>query len=393
MTSFGPALRSEWMLDPAITYLNHGTVGAPPRRVLAAQREIWETIERQPAKYLLRDLADTDADGSWSGAPSHMRAAATRVANFVGSDPADLVFVDNATTGANSVLRSFPLAAGDEILVTDTSYGGVVRAATYAAAQTGATVRTMAMPPLGAPATDIVAAFQDALSDATRIVLVDHITAPTALILPVTDIAAACHERGALVLVDGAHGPGAIPLDIPALGVDWYFGNLHKWAWTPRSSGILWAAPQHQHTLHPTVISWGYGNGIAAEFDMLGTRDPSPFLAAPAALDLLDEYGFEAVCDYNHQLAWDAAQLLSDQWDTEFTTPESMIGPMATVRLPRRFGSSVADAKRLRDTLLFDHDIEVPVFAGDPLTLRVSAQIYLDLTDIERLAAVVGKLP
>ncbi len=274
------------MLDPAITYLNHGTVGAPPRRVLAAQRAISETIERQPAKFLLRELADTEADGSWSGAPAHMRAAIARVAAFVGADAADLVFVDNATTGANAVLRSFPLVGGDEILVTDTSYGGVVRAANFAASQAGASVRTMTMPPLGSPPDAFATAFDTALTDATRVVLLDHITASTALILPVAEIARRCHERGVLVLVDGAHGPGAIPLDIRALGVDWYFGNLHKWAWTPRSSGILWTAPEHQRYLHPTVISWGYGNGIAAEFDLLGTRDPSPFLTAPAALDL-----------------------------------------------------------------------------------------------------------
>ncbi len=221
--------------------------------------------------------------------------------------------------------------------------------------------------------------------------LLDHIVAATALVLPVAEIARRCHERGVLVLVDGAHGPGAIDLDIAALGVDWYFGNLHKWAWTPRSSGILWTAPEHQAVLHPTVISWGYLNGIAAEFDLLGTRDPTPFLAAPAALDMLDDFGFVEVCAYNHQLAWNGARRLSDRWGTEFTTPESMIGSMATVRLPRRFGTTAADAAGVRDMLWFDHSIEAPVFAGDSLTLRISAQVYLGMDDVDRLGDVVDR--
>ncbi len=388
-SDFGPPLRSEWMIDPATTYLNHGTVGAPPRRVLDAQRAIIEEIERQPAKYLLRDLANTDGTAEGPGPLPHMRAAIGRVASFVGADPADMVFVDNATTGANAVLRSFPFRSGDEILVTDTAYGGVVRAVNYAALQTGATVRTMTLPALGSPADAFADAIEAALGDDTRMLLIDHITAATALILPVAEIARRCHERGVLVLVDAAHAPGGIAIDIPSFGVDWYFGNLHKWAWTPRSSGILWTAPEHQRYLHPTVISWGYGNGIAAEFDLLGTRDPSPFLAAPAALDLLDEYGFERVGAYNHQLAWDAAHLLSNRWGTEFTTPEAMIGPMSTVRLPARFGTTAADASKLRDTLLFDHHIEVPVYAGDPLTVRISAQIYVGMSDIERFADAI----
>jgi isopenicillin-N epimerase len=250
----------------------------------------------------------------------------------------------------------------------------------------------MSVPRLGSSADAFADAFEAAIGPATRMVLLDHITAATALIMPVAEIARRCHDRGVLVLVDGAHGPGSIEFDIPSLGVDWYFGNLHKWAWTPRSSGVLWTAPEHQRFLHPTVISWGYEHGIAAEFDLLGTRDPTPFLAAPAALDLLDEYGFGDVCTYNHDLAWNAGQLLSQRWATEFTTPESMIGPMATVRLPARFGTTAADAQRLRDTLLFDHGIEAPVFGGECLTLRVSAQIYLGISDVERLADVVASL-
>jgi isopenicillin-N epimerase len=221
-------------------------------------------------------------------------------------------------------------------------------------------------------------------------VIVDHITANSALVLPVAAIAARCHERGALVLVDGAHAPGAIALDIPALGVDWYTGNLHKWAWTPRSSGILWAARERQAGLHSTVISWGLDQGLAGEFDLPGTRDPTPHLAAPAALDFMREVGVETVRRYNHELAWSGARRLADLWEVPFTVPESMIGTMATVPLPAELGATSDDAGVLRDQLLFEDRIEVQVHAWrGRLWTRISGQIYNEIGDVERLGAAI----
>lgn len=377
---------THWYLDPEATYLNHGTVGATPRRVLAAQRALTDEIERQPAQFMLRELANEVGDGP----RLRIGEAAAAVADFVGVDAADLAFVDNATAGANAVLRSFPFRANDEILVTDLGYGGVTNAARYTALRTGALLRTVTMPRPGAPAEAFVDTIDAALTAATRLLLVDHITAETALLLPVAEIARRCHERGVLVLVDGAHAPGAIDLDVAALGVDWYVGNLHKWAMTPRSSGFLWASPEQQHHLHPTVISWGYGRGMSAEFDLLGTRDPSHALVAPVAFDLLREWGLDAVRSYDHTLAWDGAQLLADRWGTPFTTPEEMIGTMANVALPAGAGSTTDDAVRLRTRLWDAERIEVPVFShGGRLTLRLSAQVYNELADVERLASAV----
>lgn len=391
MPEFGPALRSEWMLDPAITYLNHGTVGAPPRRVLIAQRAILDEIERQPARFMLRELADVEA----SGIPAHprMRTAANAVAAFLGVDGDDLGFVDNATTGANAVLRSFPFEQGDEVLVTSIGYGGVNNAVSYVTERSGATMRTVQMPAAGSPPEQFVDAVDAAIGPRTKITVIDHISAETALLLPVADIAAQCHAKGVLVLVDGAHAPGAIALDIAALDVDWYFANLHKWAWAPRSSGVLWASKAQQANLHPTVISWGLGNGMAAEFDLLGTRDPSAVLAAPVAIEMMREWGFDAICAYNHDLAMSGAALLADRWGTAFLTPDSMIGTMATVRLPAAAGSTVADACRMRELLWNEERIEVPVFADDAgLTVRISAQVYNGLDDIQQLAEAVVRL-
>ena len=387
-------MRSEWLLDPDVTYLNHGTVGATPRRVLAHQRAITDEIERQPAKFMLRELADSHADFTF---PSRIRVAAAEVAEFVGVAGEDLMFVDNITTGANAILRSFPFASGDEIAVTSLGYGGVVNAATYVTRTINGTLRTIELPQPGAEPGDYIAAIAAGLGDRTRLLIVDHLTPATALVLPLAEIAVLCHERGVLVLADGAHVPGNIAVDIESLGVDWYVANLHKWAWAPRSAGVLWAAEQHHEYLHPTVISWGLDHGLSAEFDLLGTRDPSHFLTAPFAIELLTEFGGDdgvaAIYRYNHDLAWWAGQYLADRWGTRFTTPEEMIGSMVNVRLPVALGSTRDDAERTR-AALEAAGIEVPVYAGaDEMTLRVCAQIYCDRGDIERLADAVVKLP
>ena len=392
MPAFGRQLLTEFPLDPAVTYLNHGTVGVTPRRVLAAQQVLRDEMERQPSRFLLRELT---APATSVGLPRtevpRLRLAAETVAAFLGARGDDLVFVDNTTTGANAVLRSFPFEAGDEVLVTDLGYGGVVNAARYAAREKGASVRTVNVPyPFRADA--IASAIVDAAGPRTVLAIVDHITAESALVLPLADIAARLAERAVAVLADGAHAPGAIAVDIPSLGVDWYVGNLHKWMWTPRSSGILWSAPARQSQVQPTVISWGLDTDFATSFDMPGTRDPSPHLAATAAIALFEEWGTSAVQAYNHELALGAARHVSARWNTEFDTPDAMIGTMATVTLPAALGSTREDAQRLRDGLLFDDGIEIPVHAyRDQLRARISAQVYNDMDDIEGLAVAVAR--
>jgi isopenicillin-N epimerase len=190
--------------------------------------------------------------------------------------------------------------------------------------------------------------------------------------------------------VDGAHAPGAIPVDIPSLGVDWYTGNLHKWAWSPRSSGVLWTDPKHQPFLHPNVISWGLDAGMTEEFDWPGTRDPTPHLAAPAGIAFMEELGVKNVQRYNHELAYNAGREMASYWKTGLLAGEEMIGTMVTVPLPERFGSTQEDALRLRDILLFEHNIEVHTheFRGR-LYVRVSAQVYNEMSDVEKLLKAV----
>ncbi len=383
--AFGHAMLEHWMLDPAVLYLNHGTVGATPRRVLARQQEFRDQMERQPARFMLRELADVKQ------IPMRMeprlRTAAREVAAFLGAREADLVFVDNATSGVNAVLRSLRFEPGDEILLTDHGYGAIERVARHVAERAGAVVRTVALPGTGATAAAISQAIGDALAPRTRLAIVDHVTSGSALVLPIADIAARCRAAGVPLLVDGAHAPGALPLDIPAIGADWYTGNLHKWAMAPRGCGVLWAPPARQAALHPSVISWGYELGLAAEFDWPGTRDPSAFLAAPEGIAFLRDLGLDAVRAHNHALAWDAARFLADRWGVPPPADESLVGCMVTVPMPARFGADSESVQRLKDALLYDDGIEVQMHAGSGRGwLRLSAQVYVERGDVERLA-------
>ena len=263
------------------------------------------------------------------------------------------------------MLRSFPFQAGDEILLTDHNYGATARVAAFVARERGAVVRTLAVPYPRFDRQCLVEAVERAIGPRTRVAVLDHITSESALVFPLADLARRCRERGVAVLADGAHAPGTLPIDIPTLGVDWYVGNLHKWAYAPRSCGILWARPDRQAGLHPPVVSWGLDQGFLAEFDWVGTRDPSPWLAAPVGLGLLQELDFDAVRRYNHDLAWRACQELTDRWGGAVERDEESVGSMVTVPLPKTLGCTPELASRLRDSLLDDDHIEIHVHARD----------------------------
>jgi len=295
MLTFGRSMLQHWLLDPDCTYLNHGTVGAPPRRVLNKQQALRDEIERHPSRFMLREL-NGEHPMPWR-AVSRLREASDQVAAFLGSRPDDLVFVPNVTTGMNAVLGSLPLAPGDEVVITEMAYGAITLTARAMCERSGATLRTVKLGyPIG-DAAGVVDPIVAALTPHTRLVVIDHVTARTALVLPVAAVAAACHARGVPVLVDGAHAPGAIPLDIPSLGVDWYAANLHKWAHAPRGCGILWAAPERQSIVHYPVVSWGRDRGFRAEFEHTPTADPTSYLAAPEGIALLREMGLRCVCE------------------------------------------------------------------------------------------------
>ncbi|MCO4744058.1 MAG: aminotransferase class V-fold PLP-dependent enzyme [Proteobacteria bacterium] len=387
MTLFGPGWRGRWHLDPSITYLNHGTVGATPIAILEAQRAVQVEIERHPSRFLLHELTEV------GGTPEpRIRTAAQAVAEFLGARGEDLVFVDNATSAISSVLQSPLLSEGDTVAVTTLGYGSVRIAADHFAERRGLRVAHIPLPfPVDDPSAT-VAAFAEGLPDGARLAIVDHIASDTGLLLPIAEIAAICRDRGVLLLVDGAHAPGSIHLDIEAIGADLYVGNLHKWMWTPRSSAILWVRPELQDQVRPAVISWGFGQSFTAEFDLAGTRDPSHHLTAPLAIAELKRIGFDAIVAYNHDLVWRGAQHLAERWGTTLITPESMVGTMVAVPLPD-CGIHVDNVHERRWALCREHDIEVHLGANaSGAWIRVGAQIYNGMSDFERVAEVFARL-
>jgi len=379
-----------WTLEAGSTYLNHGTVGAVPRRVQQKQRALRDEMERHPSRFLLRELAGS-YPAPWR-AVSRLREASDQIAAFVGSKPDDLVFVPNVTTGLNAVLQAVPLGPGDDVVITDLAYGAITLAAGFACKRSGATLKTAHIEYPVRGEGEVVAPIVSAITPRTKLVLVDHVTAGTALVLPVAAIARECHARGVPVLVDGAHVPGSRPLDIASLGVDYYSANLHKWAHAPRGCGILWVAPQWQSLMRPPVVSWGHGHGYRTEFEHTATGDPTAYLAAPEGIALLREWDFEACVQYMHGLAWEAGAMLSERWHAPFEIPREMVGAMVTVAVPQDLGSTDADATSLRLSLLVDDHIEVHLHAWrGRLWVRVSAQIYNDRSDIVKLADAVAR--
>lgn len=364
-----------WDLDPAFLTVNHGSFGATPRSVLAAQEAWRRRMEAQPSRFMTLDL------------PGALRAAAAALAGFLGADAEGLGFVGNATEGCNAVLRGLDLAPGDEILVLSHGYGAVRKTASFVAARAGAVVTEAALPFPRPTEAAVLAALEAALTPRTRIAVLDHITSPSALVLPIAAMVALCHARGVPVLVDGAHAPGQVPLDLGALGADWVTGNAHKWLFAPKGCAFLWTAPRHRAATHPVVISHGLDQGYAAEFDWTGTRDPSAYLAIDAALAAHARLGGAALMARNTALAAEAGALLAARLGTEVGALPGMAGAMALVRLPRDGGPE--DALALRRAL-FALGTDAPVIAiGGALWVRVSAQAYNRIEDYARLAGLL----
>ncbi|MCB9743237.1 MAG: aminotransferase class V-fold PLP-dependent enzyme [Alphaproteobacteria bacterium] len=361
-------------------FLNHGSFGGTPRSVLEAQARWRDRMEAQPIRYFMRER------------PGAVRAAAARLADYVGSDAEDLVFVDNATTGVNAVLRSLRFNAGDRILCLSHVYNAVRNTLAFVCARSCAQLVEVVVP---TPLDDVellLHGLQQALKRPARLAVLDHITSFSGLVLPIERMVRMCQEAGVPVLVDGAHAPGQEPLDLRALDADYYVGNCHKWIWAPKGCALLRVAPRAQAGLHPTTISHGYEQGFAAEFDFTGTADVTPWLSIDAALDFHASLGDARVRAYNRALVRAARRCLLEVLGEEPAGSEDALGFMATVCLPRSFGPGTKlAAKRVHDLLWDEHRIEVPVDAFDErLWLRISAQVYNELEDYEALAEVLA---
>jgi isopenicillin-N epimerase len=371
---YGAAAKAEWGLAPELANLNHGSFGSTPLAVMAAQDAWRRRIEANPTQFMSRESRPA------------LRDAARRVAAELGAEGDDIVFSENATSAANAVLRSLDFKPGDEILITSLGYPAIRNAALYVADRAGAGVVEVGIPLPVRDADSILAAVQAKLSGRTRLAIFDHICSGSALVLPVERLTGLAHRAGAAVLIDGAHVPGQLPLDLAELGVEYYVANLHKWLMAPRGTGILWARRDLQAGLHPLTISHGYRKGFIEEFDWTGTKELTGWLSAPAGIDFFHRLGGERLMARNRELALAMGRMLSKAWDTPLAGPLQMFAAMAVVALPNAGPATFERSTELRLYLAEQHGIEAAVNASDGrLWVRIMAQAYNEPADYERL--------
>jgi isopenicillin-N epimerase len=408
-----PDFADRWQLDPELAFLNHGSFGATPRVVLEHQAELRERMERDPIRFLDAEL------------PGRLDIARERVGAFLNADPNDLVFQANATSGVNVVLRSLgpTLRPGDELLTTDHEYNATLNAMDFVAKAAGARMVVARVPfPIASP-DQVVDAVVRCVTDRTRLAMFSWITSASALIFPAEPLARALSARGVDVLVDAAHVPGMLPIDLRALGdagVTYLAANGHKWLCSPKGAAVLWVRRDRQALVRPLVISHGTNAPLAesgrsrfqGEFDWPGTPDPTPYLCLPEALDFgagLLPGGWPALMARNHALALAGRAIVEaglGETVHDRLAPDEMLGAMVTLPLPEsiepRANLAAVDddpdvtlaTDPLHDELLEADRIQVPVFAWPARPslgrarryLRISAQVYNDAADYHRLA-------
>ena len=386
---------TSWLLDPSVTFLNHGSFGACPRPVLAAQERWRQRLEREPVRFMATELEVV------------MDAARAQAADFLGSHPDDLALVSNTTTGVNIVLRSLPFGPGDELLITNHEYNACANAVRFVAEATGASVRTVEIPFPLEGADEISQRILEAAGPRTRLALLDHVTSQTGLILPLEHLVSELDARGIDTLVDGAHAPGMLDLDLDRVGAAYYAGNLHKWVCAPKGAGFLHVRRDRQEFIRPLVISHGANSPrtdrsrFRIEFDWMGTFDPTPFLAVPAALRFMESLhadGWPGVMAANRRLALAAREVLCAALQIPPPAPDSMVGCLASLPLPdsrEEPSRSPLYQEPLQLRILEESAIQVPIMpwpAPPHRLLRVSAQVYNTLEDYEKLARVMVRL-
>ncbi|HKN63512.1 MAG TPA: aminotransferase class V-fold PLP-dependent enzyme [Gaiellaceae bacterium] len=367
-------LRRQFLLDPGIAFLNHGSFGACPRPVFERYQAWQRELEADPVDFLDRRLADL------------LAAARAALAAYVGCSVQDLAFVQNATTGVNLAARSIVLGPGDDVLTTDLEYGACDLAWEWVCRRAGARYVRAPIPlPLSDP-TVVVDTLFAAAGERTRAVCISHITSSTGLVLPIEEIVARARSLGLVTIVDGAHAPGQVPLSIAALGADYYAGNAHKWLGAPKGAGFLHVRPEHQDRVDAAIVSWGYEEGasFAERIEQQGTRDPAAWLTVPDAIRFQAERDWDAVRDRSHRLAGEVRTQLCELLRTEPLAPESMLAQMAAVRLPRAMPG-------LSDRLFAHHRIEIPVTGRKDDLLRLSVAGYTTREEIDRLLAALAR--
>jgi|SRR5665811_248231 len=366
------ALRALYQLDPNITFLNHGSFGATPRPVFEVYQAWQRQLEREPVAFVGR-RQDTLLD-----------AARGQIATWLNAGVSDISFVVNATSGLNVIARSIPLEPGDEILTTDLEYGALDLTWDYLCQKAGATYIHQPIPLPATTAEAMVDALWEGVTDRTRAIFLSHITSGTALILPVEEICARARARGILTIIDGAHVPGQLDLDLTALGADIYSGNFHKWLCTPKGTAFLYVRPEQQGWVESLTISWGWrpGHTFVTRNQKQGTRDVAGFLAVPRAIEFQREHNWPAVRERCFRMLSELRQELHERWGTTPLSPDSpaWYRQLAVITLPN-------DAPEdLQQRLFMKHAVEAPIMGHmDIRGIRVSVQGYTTDDDLNHL--------
>lgn len=394
-TSASP--RSAWAVDPTITFLNHGSYGICPRAVMEYQSDLRERMERDPARFFKVDLERL------------MDGVRRRLGAFMNCPPQDLAPCPNATVAIATILHNTPFKAGDEVLLTDHEYSSGTNELGRLAPRLGIKVVTAKVPfPISSP-DQVTQSVLAAITPRTRLVIVSHITSATSLIFPVEPIVAECNARGIDILVDGAHAPGQIPVDIAALKPTYYVGSFHKWLCSPKGTGLMYVRPDKQDGFRTVVLSSRADkirpdrSLFLRDFDYMGTADYTGILSVPAAIDAvasLIDGGWPAVMRHNHRLIVEARKAVCDITGLTPPAPESMLGSMASLILPQPdaefTGRPAIYDDALQDALIDRYKIQIPVWPfGNPPNnlrlLRLSAQLYNSLDQYRRLGEALNK--
>lgn len=377
-------MKTLFLLDPDVVFLNHGSFGACPQPVFEAYQAWQRRLERQPVQFLGVEFNDL------------MLAARIALAFYLNAATEDLVYIPNATYAVNAIARSLDLKPGDEILTSDHEYGACDKTWEFVCAKNGAVYRRQ---PVSIPASpeEMLAQIGSGISEHTRLIFVSHITSPTAQEMPVAELCALARQAGVLTLIDGAHTPGQIPLDLEALGADFYTGNCHKWMLSPKGAGFLHARKEAQPILEPLVVSWGWqsdgyfttGSAFVDSFQWRGTDDPSACLAVPEAINFMQEHNWEYVRRQCHLLLTQAIERITALTGlAQVYMNDSGFHQMGVIQLPQQ-----QDLRAFKRRLYDEHRIEIACIEwGGQQWMRISVQGYNTQGDIDCLVAALGLL-
>ena len=380
------AFKDLFLLEPEVIFLNHGSFGATPKPVFETYQNWQKRLERQPVKFLGREVT------------GYLREARAALGKYLNVSGDDLIFVPNATFGVNVVARSLDLAEGDEVLTCDQEYGACNNAWAYLARQKGFSYKKQPIPLPVQSSQDILEAFWQGVTPQTKVIYLSHITSPTALILPIAEICAKARAAGIMTVIDGAHAPGQLALDLTALGADFYTGNCHKWLCSPKGAAFLYTRRDKQALIEPLVISWGLsreaahsaGSHYLDAYEWLGTHDPAAYLSVPAAIDFQAEHDWPAVQERCHTLlqgTLESTETLTGL-PTIYPADSDFYRQLAVVALP-----DIGNVDAFKTTLYDEHHIEVPLtqYEGRPF-IRISVQAYNSAEDLDALHAALERM-